>query len=156
MCANDNACTKYNVYHNKRAQITCEFRGGKKYDQIPEADAVLYSSVFDDEKLSANPDELARMNELRRPDQIWSWFQWESPQFHREDLKPYDNFFNATLTYRYDSTGGFTINSRNVSNTMYSDLDRSSYQIADREMPADPKFSFKKYIKGSNFIEPLE
>lgn len=88
------------------SQITCEFTGGRKNDQIQEADAVLYSSVFDNDNKMSAPEshEMEELNKIRKANQIWAWFQWESPAYHRENLKPYDGFFNATMTYRYDST----------------------------------------------------
>ena len=43
----------------------------------------------------------------RKPNQIFAWFQWESPWFrgpNKDDMRHYDDFFNASISYRSDST----------------------------------------------------
>ena len=75
---------------------------------------VVFSPVFDsslphklDFSVDSMTSEFNNIKTWRKPNQIFIWFQWESPNFHgpdRDDLRPFDNFFNATMSYRHDST----------------------------------------------------
>lgn len=115
MCHNEGKCRRFPP-HSKIGKIRCDIRSRnikapfeKFRDELSDADVIMYSQVFESEKLANNPDMLEQLNNMRKVNQygaaqIWAFFQWESPGLHRENLKPYDKFFNATVTYRKDST----------------------------------------------------
>lgn len=90
------------IYNTKRSNKNLV------YSKARAADVVVMSPLFDPSLTNLDFDEVAK---IRRKEQIWVWFQWESPQFHGNDLKKYDNFFNATLSYRFDSTFWFPYSS---------------------------------------------
>lgn len=83
--------------------FNCKFEFGSPKptsSQLKHADAVVFSPVFNREL----PPDFSYINKLRRTDQIYVNIQTESPQYHRINYKVYDGFFNATMTYRQDST----------------------------------------------------
>ena len=72
-------------------------------DTLKQADAIIVHPVFNPLEWS-NTKEFLELKQYRKPHQIITFFQLESPFFHRGDYTRFNNFFNATLTYRFDST----------------------------------------------------
>ena len=79
-------------------------------ENAAEADVVVIHPLFS-ANLPPNPSKAFRnITNFRRNDQLFVFFQWESPEYHhdftadkRTDLRVYDNFFDLTMTYRNDS-----------------------------------------------------
>ena len=90
---------------NNHCKITY---GENTIENVKNADAVIYSP----DKTKANyqlpnpkiEKDREFINKVRSKDQLWIFSQMESPEYHRSDYSIYDNFFNATLSYRKDST----------------------------------------------------
>ena len=74
-----------------------------KMDLLRQSQIVVFMPVFSKTLAQLIP----KLNKNRRPDQYFVFFQWEAPnEFHNEkdqNLSAYNNFFNATLTFRSDS-----------------------------------------------------
>ena len=76
---------------------------GHDAEKIKAADIVIFHPVFGCDMIP-NRAWLDGIAKLRSAHQIFTFFQWESPEYHQYGLHAYDNFFNATMTYRQDSS----------------------------------------------------
>jgi len=92
-------------------EFTCESKMYKNAADLATADVIIFSPVL---QLWPNRLETYQRDILQKlqKNKIFVFMQLESPAFHRPecyypsclDLKMYDNFINATSTYRIDST----------------------------------------------------
>ena len=87
----------------------CQIEYGSKYATT--ADAVVIHPIFSETLPPTENSDFKLISKTRRQEQIFAFFQWESPEYHhshsqdpRTDYRVYDNFFNETMTYRKDST----------------------------------------------------
>lgn len=113
--------------HNAKCDLIFPDDNYKKINEFHRADAVVFHPVFD-KSLAKNLDKL-RMN--RRPNQLFVFLQWESPsqRYHSEDRNQYsiyENFFNATMTYRGDSTYHFPYGSLVDTKLKYTEFSETS------------------------------
>ena len=85
-------------------EFTCIVKTSKSPEELRNADAVIVHPVFtklEDQKGSIFRDFISKVRTER---QMYLFLQWESPEFHTGDYREFNNFFNATLTYRQDSS----------------------------------------------------
>ena len=105
------------ICHPKNSKDYCNIvidHKNIKWKHIQKMDAIIFSPVLDftgrwphrlDEAEDLNNDNykgwhILKNGRWRKPNQIFAWFQWESPWFHgpnRDDMRQYDDFFNASI-----------------------------------------------------------
>lgn len=92
-----------NCFPNDKCQLKMNVMAseGDIYKAAANSDAIVMTPVFDG---GARDLDYEKINKIRNEKQIWTWFQWESPQFHNNDFRQFDGFFNASMSYRFDST----------------------------------------------------
>ena len=122
---NDKCILQYGPYENENV-----------YQTAAKSDVIVMSPVFDP---GLNKLDFDRIKRIRTKNQIWVWFQWESPQFHSIDLRKYDNFFNATLSYRFDSTFWFPYSSMIMNKLKWL----NSTEPSDKNLDKNVKNSLK-------------
>ena len=84
----------------------CDIKYGRNFELIEKADAVMIHPVFSElEKNGSNFFKKGMLNlveKIRKPEQLYIFAQWESPEFHRGDYNYMNGFFNGTMTYLPD------------------------------------------------------
>ena len=86
LCAPNNNC---NIVYDQRSK-----------ESLKNAAAVIFTPI---RTLSLPPD-FNLISKVRQKHQLWMFYQWESPEYHRDAYQIYDNFFNGTMSYRKDSS----------------------------------------------------
>ena len=86
LCAPNNNC---NIVYDQRSK-----------ESLKNAAAVIFTPI---RTLSLPPD-FNLISTVRQKHQLWMFYQWESPEYHRDAYQIYDNFFNGTMSYRKDSS----------------------------------------------------
>ena len=81
----------------------CTINYGGTEENVRQADVIIFHPVFGC-GMQNSEEWMVNMTEWRRPDQLFIFLQWESPEYHQGSYKYLDGFFNATMTYRSDST----------------------------------------------------
>ena len=88
-------------------RFDCEIIYDATDEQIKNSDVFIMHPVFTElensKQLDKSKEIISNLNKLRKPNQLYIFQQSESPEWHTPDYTIFNNFFNATLTYRSDS-----------------------------------------------------